>query len=77
MLNSKRASIDQKFFNSEGGQTLEQVSQRDGRCPILGNIPSQVQQGSEQPDLVEDVTAYSGRVGVDDLQRSLPMQTIL
>jgi len=40
------------------GETLEQVAQRSGRCPIPGNIPSQVGQDSEQPDLVEDVPAH-------------------
>jgi len=33
----------------EGGETLAQVAQRDGRCPIPGNIQGQVGWGSAQP----------------------------
>ena len=65
------------MFYDEGGETLEEVSQRGGGCPIPGNIPGQVGQGSEQPDLVEDVPAHGRGVGRDDLKRSLPTQTIL
>jgi len=35
-------------------------AQRGGQCPITENIPGQVGQGSEQPDLVEDVPAHCG-----------------
>ena len=42
------------FFYSVGGETLEQVAQRSGRCPIPRNIQGRVRQGSEQPDPVED-----------------------
>jgi len=59
--------IRKKFFYSEGGETLAQVAQRDGRCPIPGNIQGQVGRGFEQPDLVEDVPAHCGRVGLDGL----------
>ena len=45
---------------------LEQVAQRGGRCPIPGNFECQVGQGSEQPDLAEDVPAYCRGVGLDD-----------
>ena len=38
--------------------SIGQVAQRGDRCPIPGNIQSQVGQGSEQPDLVEDVPAH-------------------
>jgi len=31
----------------------------------------------EQPDLVEDIPAHCMRVGLDDICRSLPKQTIL
>jgi len=34
------------------------VAHLGGRCPIPGNIPDQVGLGSEQPDPVEDVSAY-------------------
>jgi len=46
---------------------LEQVAQRSGRCPIPGNIQGQAEQGSEQPDLVEDVPAHCRGIGLDDL----------
>jgi len=32
-----RPDIRKKFFYNEGGETLEQVAQRGGRCPIPGN----------------------------------------
>ncbi|KAK4816211.1 LOW QUALITY PROTEIN: hypothetical protein QYF61_013449 [Mycteria americana] len=52
-----RLDIRKKFYD-EGGETLEQVAQRGGRCPMPGNIQGQVGQGSEQPDLVEDIPAH-------------------
>jgi len=67
----------EEIFYNEGGETIEQVAQRDGRCPIPGNIQGQAGSGSEQPDLVEDVSAHGTGVGLDDLQRLLPIQTIL
>ena len=39
------------------GEALEQVAQRGSGGPIPGNIPDQVEQGSEQPGLAEDVPA--------------------
>ena len=51
----------------EGGETLAQVAQRGGRCPIPGNIQGQVGQDSEQPDLAEDVPAHCRGVGLGDL----------
>jgi len=59
--------IRKKFLYDEGGETLAQVAQRGGRCPIPGNIQGQAGQGSEQPDLLEDVAAYCSGVGLDDL----------
>jgi len=38
---------------------------------------SQVGQGSGQPDVVEHVPAHCRGVGLDDLYRSVPTQTIL
>lgn len=38
-----------------------------GRCPIAGNIPVQVRQGSEQPGLTEDIPAHCREVGLDNL----------
>jgi len=74
-----RFTLDKRenFFYAEGGETLAQVAQRGGRCPIPGHIQGQVGWGSEQPDLVEDVPAHGRGVGLDGLQRSLPTQTVL
>ena len=65
------------MFYDEGDETLAQVAQRGGRCPIPGNIPGQVGRGSEQPDLVEDVPAHCRAVGLDDICSCLPTQTTL
>jgi len=48
-------------------KTLERVAQRGSEGPIPGNIPDQVGQGSELPDLVSGVPACCGGVGLDDL----------
>lgn len=39
-----------KVFTNDGGEALEQVHQRGGRCFIPGDIQDQTEQGSEQPD---------------------------
>jgi len=57
----------EEIFCNEGGETLTQVAQRGGRCPILGNIQGQVGRGSEQPDLVEDGPAHCREFGLDGL----------
>jgi len=62
-----RLDVRKKFFYSEGGETLEQIPQRGGRCPIPRNIQGQIGWGSEQPCLVEDVPAHCRGVGLDDL----------
>ena len=54
----------EEIFYSEGGETLAQVAQR-GSDPIPGNIQGQVGQGSEQPDLVEDVPAHCRGAGLE------------
>jgi len=56
----------ESFYN-EGGETLQQVAQRGGRCSIPGNIQGHVGWGSEQPDVVEDVPAHCRGIGLDDL----------
>lgn len=59
--------FQQEVFYNKGGETLKQVAQRAGRCPITGSIQSQVLRGSEQHDLDEDVPADFWEVGLDDL----------
>jgi len=54
------------IFYLEGGETLAQVPQRSGRYPIPGNIQGQAAWGSEQPGLVEDLSAHCRVVGLDD-----------
>jgi len=68
-LKEGRFTLDGKeeFFYSESGETMEQVAQRGGGCPIPGNIKGQVGWGSEQPDLVKDVPAHCRGLGLDDL----------
>jgi len=67
---------EEEYFYGEGGETLAHVVQRGGRCPNPGNIQGRVGWRSGQPDLVEDVPAHCREVGLDDLLRSLPTQTI-
>jgi len=43
------------MFYTEGGETLAQIAQRGGKSPMPGNIQGQVERGSEQPDLTEEV----------------------
>ena len=59
--------LQKKFFYNEDGETLAQVAQRGCGCPVPGTIQGQVGQGSEKPDLVEDVPAHGRGVGLDDL----------
>lgn len=53
-----RIATEKKFFNSESGETLAQVSQGCGRCPVPGNVQGQAGKDSEPPDLGEDVPAH-------------------
>jgi len=48
----------EEFFYDKGSETLGQVAQRSGECPLPGNIQCQAGRGSEQPDLAEDVPAH-------------------
>ena len=57
----------EEIFYDEGGETLEQVVQRGGRCPIPGNTKAHVGGGSEQPDWVEDGPGHCRVLGLDDL----------
>jgi len=51
----------------EGGEALEQVAQRGGKCPSPGNVQGQAGWGSEKFDLVEDVPAHCRGIELDDL----------
>ena len=53
------------MFYGKCDETMAQISQRGGCCPIPGNIEGQVQWGSEQPELVLDVPVQCRRVGLD------------
>ena len=46
-----RLNIRKKFFYNKCGKALEQVAQRGGGCPILGDTQGQAGWGSEQPDV--------------------------
>lgn len=55
-----------RLFYSEGGEMLAEVAQRDGRCPIIGNIPGQFK-CSQKPYLAADVPVHSRDIGLDEL----------
>ena len=63
----KEGIYREEIFYDEGSETLEEVAQRCGRCPIPGNIQGQVGWGSEQPHLVEDVPIHLRGFGIDGL----------
>lgn len=67
VLNWKKSTLDEKeeSFYNDGGKTLEQGVQRDGRCPLFGNIEGQVEWVSGQPDVAEDVPVCGTRVDLD------------
>lgn len=46
------------FFMMRVVKKMEQVSLRDYRFPIPGNIPCQFGQGSEQTDVAESTPAH-------------------
>lgn len=58
-----RLDIRKKFLTSEGGETLKQVIQRSGECPIPDSVQGRVGWGIEQPGLVETVPAHGSSVG--------------
>lgn len=55
------------MFYYKGGETLAEVSQGGGRCPIADNIQSQPEWGSKEPDPVEGVLTFGRGVGLEDL----------
>lgn len=50
-----------------GGESLKQADKRDGRYLDSGNIEGHIGQGSEHPDLLEDVPVCYRGFGLDDL----------
>lgn len=46
---------------------MEQAAQQGGWCLIPENFQGQVEWGSKQPDLIEDVPAYCKGVGLNYL----------
>ena len=55
------------MFYSEGGEAVEQVAQRSGGSPILGDNQGHAGWGSQQPDLVVGVPVQCREVGLNDL----------
>lgn len=49
----RRLQGDHKVFQGEGGEALEQLSQRIYGCPIAESAQGQVVRGCEQPGLAE------------------------
>ena len=46
---------------------MEQVAQRGGGCPMLGDTQGQSAQGSAQPDGAVDVPVHCREAGLDGL----------
>ena len=68
---------NEKVFNSEGGEDLEQITQRAGGCPVSGDVHVMAGSGPGQRDLSVDVSVHCREVGLNVLQRYLPTQRIL
>ena len=66
---------EEEFLHFENDRALEQVAQRGCRFSFSGGIQNPPWQGPVQSALDEPV--FSGVVGPDDPQRSLPSPTIL
>lgn len=62
---SSQIRYKEKKINGGSGEAQEQVAKRCYRCPIAKNIQSQVGQGFEQPDVVED--AHCKGVGLNEI----------
>lgn len=55
-----------KFFIMSIAETLEKIVQRDGRCPVPGNIQSLAGWGSEQTFVWRFPCQFQGGVGFND-----------
>lgn len=77
VLNQNQTGCKEELFYYEGGETLEEVTQRGGMYHIPGNLQGRIGQGSEQPGLAEHVPAYCREAGLDDLQRPSANHIIL
>ena len=67
LTNASQVGYWEKFLFQESGQTLDQVAQRGGECPIFGEIQGQAKRGSEQANLSVDVPVHCRGVGLDGL----------
>lgn len=54
------------FFINESGETLKQIAQKSCGCPTTGGLQSGIEQGFEQPSIVEGVPVHSRGFGLDD-----------
>ena len=52
---------------SEGGETLELITQRSIGYPIIGSVQGHIGWGLEQPDLVKDFPAHVRGLELCDL----------
>jgi len=67
-LREGRLTLDkEEIFYDEGGETLGQIGQRSSGGPITWKHSRPGWTGSEQPGLVEDVSAHCRGVGLDDV----------
>jgi len=57
---------EKEILYYEGGEALEQVSQRSCGCLLPGSVQGQAGLGFEKPGLVEDVPAMAGGLELDD-----------
>lgn len=71
-----RLDIKNKFF-TKGGGILAQVSLRSCGCTIIGSVQGYVALAFEQLDLLKEAPAHDREIGLDDLWRSSPIQTIV
>ena len=64
-------------LHQNDSRLLRKALLSSGNCVCKLSVQGQAGRGCEQPNLVKDVPAHGRSVGLDDLQRFLPTQTIL